>query len=250
MYNVKRFTNSSPPKAPLIPPEVITSRFEKLAVDVVGPLPKSKHNFRYILTAMDLATGFPFAYPMRGFAAEETALNLLSIFSFIGSPLSILSDQGSNFLSLVLSFVYDKFGVLRIKTSPYHPESNGTLERFHSTLKAVIRKSIDKRSDWPTVLNLALFFLCNLPHSRHGHAPYELTFFKPTPHILSSLRSIWISDNENCVNIPRFLEDLNTSIETALLSIKERMKDDVVRKREYSDRRKLRVFSIGTEHWS
>ncbi len=121
---------------PLIPPEVITSRFEKLVVDVVGPFPKSKHNFRYILTAMDLATGFPFAYPMRGFNAEETALNLLSIFSFIGSPLSILSDQGSNFLSRVLSFVYDKFGVLRIKTSPYHhPESNGTLSASTQPLK-------------------------------------------------------------------------------------------------------------------
>ncbi len=127
---------------------------------------------------------------MHGFTAEETAQNLILLFSFTGSPVAVLSDQGSNFLSRVMSCVYAKFGIQRIRTSPYHLESNGKLERLHSTLKAVIRKSLDNRSDWPAVIPLALFYLRNLPHSRHGHTPYELTFLKPTPHILSSLRSI------------------------------------------------------------
>ncbi len=241
----QRFNSSSPSKAPLIPPEIITKRFEKLAVDVVGPLPKSKQNYRFILTAMDLATGFPFACPMHGFTAEETAQNLILIFSFTGSPVAVLSDQGSNFLSRVMSCVYAKFGILRIRTSPYHPESNGKLERLHSTLKAVIRKSLDNRSDWPAVIPLALFYLRNLPHSRHGHTPYELTFLKPTPHILSSLRSIWISPDSS-VNVPRFLDELNNSMEAVLLALKQRVKDDVVRKRESRDHRKLRVFGIGS----
>ncbi len=136
----QRFNSSSPSKAPLTPPEIITKRFEKSAVDVVSPLPKSKQNYCFILTAMDLATGFQFACPMHGFTAEETAQNLILIFSFNGSPVAIFSDQGSNFLSRVLSCVYAKFGIQRIRTSPYHPESNGKLERLHSTLKAVIRK--------------------------------------------------------------------------------------------------------------
>ncbi len=138
---------------------------------------------------MDLATGFPFAYPMRGYTAEETARNLLSIFSVIGSPAAVLSDQGSNFMSKVLESVYSIFAVARVRTSPYHPESNGKLERFHASLKAVLRKCITEKKDWPLVLDLVLYFLRNLPHSRHGHIPYELTFLKPTPHILSTLKS-------------------------------------------------------------
>lgn len=148
----QKFNKSLPPKAPLVSPEVIVTRFEKLAVDIVGPLEKSKQGYRFLLTAIDLATGFPFAYPMRGFTAEETAQNLLSIFSIIGPPVAVLSDQGRNFLSRVLSFLYSKFGVMRIKTSPYHPESNGKLERFHATLKTVIRKTVEKNLIGPRCL--------------------------------------------------------------------------------------------------
>ncbi len=44
---------------------------------------------------------------MRGYTSEETAMNLLKLFSFTGPPSAILSDQGSNFLSRVLSQLYE-----------------------------------------------------------------------------------------------------------------------------------------------
>ncbi len=89
-------------KLPLCEPQVITERFEKLAVDVVGPLPTTKRHYRYILTCIDLATSFPIAIPMRTYTAAETAQALLSIISCFGSPLAILSDQSANFLSTTL----------------------------------------------------------------------------------------------------------------------------------------------------
>ncbi len=81
----QKFSKASPPKAPLIPPEIIVERFNKIAVDVVGPLVKSKRG--YILTAID------FAHPMRWYTSEEMAMNLLKLFSFTGPPSAILSDQ-------------------------------------------------------------------------------------------------------------------------------------------------------------
>ncbi len=53
---------------------------------------------------MDLSTGFQLALPMRGYTAEETAQNFLSIFSVIGAHKAILSDQGHNFMSKGLVF--------------------------------------------------------------------------------------------------------------------------------------------------
>ncbi len=123
---------------PLLEPEVISHRGEKLAIDIVDPLPTSKQKLRFILTAMELATGYPFAVAIRNYTAEETANAILSIISILGAPIQILSDQGVNFLSSTLNHVYKRFGITRIKTSPYHPQSNGRLERFHSTLKANI----------------------------------------------------------------------------------------------------------------
>ncbi len=51
----QQFSKASPARAPLSEPELICQRFEKLAVDVVGPLDKSRQGYRYILTALDLA---------------------------------------------------------------------------------------------------------------------------------------------------------------------------------------------------
>ncbi len=242
------FDKRGPPKAPLVAPELIVHRFEKLAVDVVGPLVKSKSGFRYILTAMDLATSFPFAYPMKSCTANETAHKLLSIFSMFGPPVAILSDQGTNFMSKVLQSFYEKLAIQRISTSPYHPESNGKLERFHSTLKAVLRKSIVQRIDWPNVLELALFFLRNLPHSRSGFTPYELTFLKPTPHVLATLKSNWLS-TEDSTDLPRFLEDLDSNVSTLLQSLKGRLRDSVVEQRAQTECRTLRNFSVGDLVW-
>ncbi len=132
---------------------------------------------------MDLSLGFPFALPMRGYTAIETAQNLITVISIIlGPPKCMLTDQadqGSNFLSLVLSELYARLAITHISTSPYHPESNGKLERFHLSLKAVLLKTISSERDWPSVIDVVLYFLRSLPHTRHGLTPHEVTFAKP-----------------------------------------------------------------------
>ncbi len=107
-----------PPKAPLVEPEVITERFQKVALDVVGPLPRSKSGYVYILTAMDLASNFPFAFPMKGYTAQETATNFLKIIIDIGVPASILTDQGTNFMSRVMKEMCNLLAISPIRTSP------------------------------------------------------------------------------------------------------------------------------------
>ncbi len=196
----------------MVEPEIISHRGEKLAVDIVGPLPTSKHKLRFIFTCMELSSGYPFAIPLRNYTAEETAKALLSVISILGSPLQLLSDQGSNFLSTTLSHLKSMFHIATIKTSPYHPQSNGRLERFHSTLKAMISKCISVKHDWPAALDLVLYFARNTPHSRHGFTPQELLFLKPTPYILSSLKSLWTSHSLPNINLPQFISDLDNMI--------------------------------------
>lgn len=132
-------------------------------MDIVGPLPKSKGNLRYIFTCMELASGFPFAIAIKNYTADETAKALLSVISILGAPLQVLSDQGSNFLSITMTRLGKKFGIDGIKTSPYHPQSNGKLERFHSSLKAMLSKCINAKQNWPVALELVLYFSRNFP---------------------------------------------------------------------------------------
>ncbi len=69
---------------------------------------------------------------MRTFTAKETADNFLKIIRDLGVPHLILTDQGTNFLSKVLKDVCEHLGIAQLKTSPYHPQSNGQLERMLS----------------------------------------------------------------------------------------------------------------------
>ncbi len=194
-----KFNKSGPGIIPMVEAEIVSQRGEKLAVDIVGPMPKAKGNLRFVFTCMDLASGFPFAVAMKTYTAEETAKALLSIILVLGVPLQVLSDQGSNFLSATPSHLHRKFGVEGVKMSPYHPQSNGKLERFHSSLKAMLSKCIDARQDWPLALDLVLYFFRSIPHSRHGLIPHELLFLKPTPFIPSTLKSLWLSPTSNSV---------------------------------------------------
>ncbi len=66
------------------------------------------------------------------YRAQETAQCLLAEF-YYGDPKAVLSDQGLIFLSKVLSFLYERLAVMKICTNPYNHETNGQLERFHSS---------------------------------------------------------------------------------------------------------------------
>ncbi len=117
-------------------------------------MPTSKQKHRFILPSMEMATSYPFAVPLRNYTSEETAKAILSIISILGAPIVILSDQGSNFLSVTLNHLDKKFGISKIKTSACHPQSHGKLKRFHSSMKTMLSKCIDAKQDWPMALDL------------------------------------------------------------------------------------------------
>ena len=175
---------------------------------MVGPLDRSKLGYAYLLTAMDLTTHFTYALPMKGYTAEETAWNLIDM----GPPSQILTNQCQNFMSNVFKQVTDKFAITRIRTSPYHPECNGTLERFHLTLKSALRNCCVNKRDWPEVLDLALYYLRNVPHRISSFTPFELQYGKQTPTILTTLKSYWLDSEDTQINITDFMLNLQKYI--------------------------------------
>ena len=98
--------------------------FQRVAVDIVGPLRRTKKGNRYILTLMDFATRYPEAIPLRRIDAGTVAEALCTIFTRLGIPEEILSDQGTQFMSTLMKCVMDLLQVQQLKTSPYHPETD------------------------------------------------------------------------------------------------------------------------------
>ncbi|XP_076060384.1 uncharacterized protein LOC143036684 [Oratosquilla oratoria] len=135
---------------PLHPLPIITEPFSRVAIDLVGPLsPPSAEGHRYILTLIDFATGFPEAVPLKEVDSISVAEALLTIFSRVGIPREILSDQGTQFTSQLIAELHKLLGVKPSFTTHFHPSGNDRVERLHGPLKAALRKMCtEKPRDW------------------------------------------------------------------------------------------------------
>ncbi len=182
-------------KAPLISLPIIDTPFHRIAMDVVGPLERSRAGHRYILVVCDYATRYPEAFPLRNTKARQVANSLIQLFSRVGVPKEILTDQGSNFTSKALRQVYSLLGIRGIKTTPYHPQTDGMVERFNQTLKSMLRKFVSESgADWDQWLPYLLFAYREVPQASTGFSPFELLFGREVRGPLDILRESWEGD--------------------------------------------------------
>ena len=163
--------------APLIPLPIIEVPFSRIAMDIVGPLPRSRVGNRFILVICDYATRYLEAIPLRSVDAEHVAEELVKLFTRVGVPAEILTDQGSNFTPQLLVEVYNLLHIKPIRTSPYHPQTNGLVERFNQTLKAILKKAASEEGkDWDRLIPYLLFAYREVPQSSTGFSPFELLY--------------------------------------------------------------------------
>jgi len=181
-----------PKPAPLIPLPVVTEPFKKLAVDIVGPLPTTSAGNRFILTVIDLGTLYPEAIPLPSHTAFDVASALSEYFSQFGFPEVILSDQAADFMSQLMQVFLHDLQITQVRSSPCHPQSNGTLERFHRTLKSMIRAIVDQyQLDWDKYRHWALFAYREIPVDTVGFSPFELLFGRAVRGPLHLIKTVW-----------------------------------------------------------
>ena len=163
-------------KVPLGKLPLIDTPFKRVAVDIVGPIePRSDQKNRYILTMIDYATHFPEAVPLPGVESERVAEALVQMFSRVGIPDEMLTDCGSQFTAEVMQEVSRLLSLQQLTTMPYHPMCNGLVERFHATLKQVLRRMcVERPKDWDKYLPALLFAIREVPQESLGFAPFEL----------------------------------------------------------------------------
>lgn len=133
-----------------------SGRFEHIHVDIIGPLPSSDGK-RYCLTMADRYTRWPEAEPLDDISAKSVASALYRTWICrFGVPARITTDQGRQFESQLFTRLMQLLGSKRCRTSAYHPQANGCIERWHRTLKTALTAHLIDSSSWterlPTVL--------------------------------------------------------------------------------------------------
>uniref|UniRef100_A0A8C5PQ64 Integrase catalytic domain-containing protein n=1 Tax=Leptobrachium leishanense TaxID=445787 RepID=A0A8C5PQ64_9ANUR len=182
----------TPRKATLRPLPIVGEPFRRVAVDLIGPLAvPSTTGKKYILTVVDYATRYPEAVALRDIHAETVAGALLQIFSRVGFPQEILSDQGTQFTAEVTQQLWRLCGIKPLYSSLYHPQTNGLCERFNGTLKQLLRTFTMSHKDWERHLPHLLFAYREVPQEATGFSPFKLLYGRRVRGPLDLLREHW-----------------------------------------------------------
>ena len=165
---------SMPQRAPLTSMP-IGRPWQMIAVDILQ-VPHSRNNNRYLLVVQDYFTKWVEAIPLPDQTAIRITRELTKLFSVYGQPEILHSDQGRNFESAVLSQTLQAFGVHKSRTTAYHPQGDGMVERFNRSLLQMLRTYVDTQDDWECYLPLVLYAYRTSVHSSTGASPFLLMF--------------------------------------------------------------------------
>ena len=127
---------------------------ERVHLDILGPFNMSSMGSKYVLGIVDQFTKWLECVPLPDQSAEKIATVAIDeFFCRFGMPLTIHTDQGSNFIGNVFQTVCNSLDIRKAQTTPYIPQSNGQVERHKRTIVEIVRYlKLKSEKDWDVYL--------------------------------------------------------------------------------------------------
>ncbi len=230
-------------KAALRPLPLMEVPFEKIGMDLIRPLERSARGYRFALVLVDYATRYPEAVPLRSISAKSVAEALFRIISRVGIPKEILTDQGTAFMSRTLNELYELLGIKSIRTSIFHPQTDGLVERFNRTLKTMVCKFV-KEENWDKWLEPLLFAVREVPQASTGFSPFELLYGRQPRGVLDFIMESWEEGPSNSCSEIQYVLDLRAKLHTlGRLSMENLLQAQDRQTRLYNRGTRLRQFT-------
>ena len=159
----------SPPKAPLHPWAWPTVPWQRVHVDYAGPV-----SGKMLLIIVDAHSKWPEVFTMSTTTSSKTITKLRETFARFGLPEQLVSDNGPQFVSEEFETFLRMNGVKHIRSSPYHPASNGAAERVVQVVKQALRAGLHDSNSLEYVLSTFLMQYRSTPHATTGVSPSSL----------------------------------------------------------------------------
>ena len=222
-------------------------RWERVAMDLLDMSVTTTRGNRYVLVMVDCFSRWTEACPLPDKTAHSVADAFLNqVVCRFGMPSVIHSDQGREFENKIMQELCILCGSHKTRTTPYHPESDGMVERFNRTLLMMLAMFAGKnRDDWDDLLPAVMMVYRSSVHESTGFSPYRLMFGEEctlsmdiglpkqqsdTPDSMTSPYAIWVRD----------------ALEEAYEQVRQHSGQAVQRqKRLYGRRAVKRQFAVG-----
>ena len=141
-------------------------------MDIFWQLKRTSSYNKYILVAMDYATKWPEAFALKHATAESVVNCLIDLTLRVGIPSELLTDNGSNFISRVVRQYCQTTEIRQIGIYPYHPQTDGMVERYNSTVKHLQWKLTQNTLiKWDKCLPFILWADLGTAHKTTGYSP-------------------------------------------------------------------------------
>jgi hypothetical protein len=187
-YNIRR-TKAPGHLQPISPP---TGVFELVGLDFWGPpaAPSASGN-RYVIVLTDYLTKYVIAKAVPRNTALATAEFIVETAHTYGVPAHIITDQGTHFRNELMASVSSVLGCQHIFSTPYHPQTNGQVERWNATMRPKLNALYDQeRNNWDDHLAGIVSAYNTGIHATTGFSPSHLMFGREITLAFDSARPI------------------------------------------------------------
>ncbi|KAJ9544342.1 hypothetical protein OSB04_024049 [Centaurea solstitialis] len=228
------------PSGLLQQPEIPEWKWERISMDFVTKLPKTKNGHDSIWVIIDRLTKSAHFLPIRETYSIDRLAQLYvdEIVMRHGVPISIISDRDSRFTSRFWQSLQAALGTSVDLSTAYHPQTDGQTERTIQTLEDMLRACVlEFGGSWDDHLPLVEFSYNNSYHASIQCAPYEALYGRKCRSPLN-----WLEVGESRLFRPDIVQETADKIKL----VQEKLKAARDRQKSYADnRRKPLEFQVG-----
>jgi hypothetical protein len=226
---------------------------ERVAVDILGPLPVTEHGNRYILVLADCFTKWTEAYAIPD--QESLTITRVIVNEFIsrfGVPLQLHSDQGRSFEAKLFKDLCDFLQIDKTRTTSQHPQSNGHVERFNRTLLCMLTFYCENdQKHWDDILPQVLMAYRSSVHASTGQTPNMMMLGR---NITLPMEAVIPRPMETCESDTPGIDDYVINLQermskSHILARKHLKQNSEYQKRHYDLKAVKRTLQVGQPVW-
>lgn len=218
-------------KMPLKLTETPPKPFDIIQIDTIGPMQKSNNGYQYAITLMDELTKYLVIIPITDKSAKTTARSIFEHFILIYGPMkSIKTDLGTEYINSVLTELCKLLKIDHLKSTAYHHQTMGTIERSHRLLNEYLRAYLNGNlTEWDTYAQYFSFCYNTTPSAaiNFKYSPFELVFMRKSniPNEILSGKLDPVYNVDNVINELKYrLQRASLETKSIIDKIKKRNK--------------------------